>query len=95
MSAESKNTGENKAVPFYIYEAALARMERVNKRLAVGLVLTVLALLASWIGFFWYESQYEDVVVTQEATSDGSSKAVVAGVAIGDMHYGGDSETND
>ena len=95
MSAESKNTGENKAVPFYIYEAALARMERVNKRLAVGLVLTVLALLASWIGFFWYETQFEDITMTQETTTDNGGRALVTGVTMGDFVYGDDGEADD
>ena len=61
-----KNKVETVVVPLIVHETAGASLERVVKRLWI-LALTLIFLLvgtnAAWI---WYESQFEEVVVTQE-----------------------------
>lgn len=61
-----KNKVETVVVPLIVHETAVASLERVVKRLWI-LALTLIFLLvgtnAAWI---WYESQFEEVVVTQE-----------------------------
>lgn len=47
-------------------EIVSAVLERTIRRLWILCILLILLLLGSWIGFYAYESQYEDVVITQE-----------------------------
>lgn len=63
----------------------MARQERTIKRLWITILLLILVVAGSWVGFFWYESQFVDEYVEQEVdTWDGA--AYVAG--IGDVNYG-------
>ena len=66
---------EVNAIPYIAYESSMARMERVNKKLWIALLVLIVALVGSNVGWIVYENQYEDVVVTQEveASSDGES----------------------
>lgn len=82
-------------VPFTVYESAMARATLVNKRLFIAFIATAFLLVCSWVGFFVYEAQFEDIVMTQEATTDGGGDAVVSGVATGDINnYYGESEAD-
>ena len=57
-----------KDVPYIAHESAVARLERVIKRLwALALVLIIL-LAASNAAWIWWESQYETIetTITQE-----------------------------
>ena len=86
---------ENKTpapVPYYLHESEMARMERQIKRLFILCVIMFVALIGTNAGWIWYESQYEDVVVTQEAEAeDGNIR--LNGVGIGDLSdYGSDAE---
>lgn len=59
------------AVPFIVHEADMARMERTNKHSMCIIILLIVALIASWIGFIIYESQFETVnETTQEVWQD-------------------------
>ena len=80
---------ENKPepVPYLVHEGILARMERSNRRLFIIVLVLIAVLAASWIGFFIYESQFEDVSVSQDVDT-GEGDAYVAGV--GDLTYGKD-----
>lgn len=78
------------SVPYIAHEAEMARQERTIKRLWILLILTIILLVATNGAWIWWESQWEDVSVTQEVdTGDGS--AFVAGV--GDVNYG-ESQTD-
>lgn len=64
--------GVSDVVSRHVHEAALDRLERVNKRLFIAWILTFVMLVSAIVFFVWYESQFEDVVteITQE-TEDG------------------------
>lgn len=74
-------------VPYLVHEGILARMERSNRRLFIIVLVLIAVLAASWIGFFIYESQFEDVSVSQDVDT-GEGDAYVAGV--GNLTYGKD-----
>lgn len=61
---EKRKSPEN--VPYIVHESVMARMERIIKRLWITVILLIALLVASNGAWLWYESQFEDVVVTQE-----------------------------
>ena len=68
-----------KDVPYNAYEVALARLDRVIKRLCKLIVLLIILLVASLSALIWLESQVETVETTIEAkqeTTDGNNYAV-------------------
>lgn len=71
----------------YGMEAALAAMERSNKHMFIIILVLIAALIVSWAGFIWYESQFETVeqtrTVEQQADGDGNYQLV------GGDYYGG------
>lgn len=69
MAENTKKTteqGKSENVSYYVHESEVARMERVNKRMFIVMIALIIALVGSWIGFFVYEAQFEDMVITQE-----------------------------
>ena len=83
---------ELKDIPYIAFESSQARMERVNKRLWIAILVLIVELFVSNAGWIWYENQFEDTVVTQEveAQSDGESDLNIR--AIGGDYNGGESE---
>lgn len=65
-----------KQVSYLVFESALARMERTIKRLWVLAIILVGLLLATNIGWLWYESQFEEIVVEQLADASGGGNAI-------------------
>ena len=68
-----------KDVPYYAYEVALARLDRITKRLYKLIVLLIILLVASLSALICLESQIETVETTIEAkqeTTDGNNYAV-------------------
>ena len=68
-----------KDVPYNTYEVALARLDRVIKRLCKLIALLIILLVASLSALIWFESQVETVETTIEAkqeTTDGNNYAV-------------------
>lgn len=57
-----------KDVPYIVHEGAVARLERVIKRMWVLVLSLIILLAASNAAWIWYESQFEDVekTITQE-----------------------------
>ena len=56
-------------VPFIAHESAMARMERIIKRLWILIIILVVLLVGSNVAWIIYESQwevYETTEVTQE-----------------------------
>ena len=66
----------NKDVPFIAHEAAMARMERIIKRLWIALMLLVVLLVGSNIAWLAYENQFVDETVTIEANTDDGGTAI-------------------
>ena len=58
----------HKDVPYIAHESAVARLERVIKRLWVLALVLIVLLAASNAAWIWWESQYETIetTITQE-----------------------------
>lgn len=67
-------------------------MERVNKRLWILCIILIVSLLGTNGAWIYYENQFEDVVVTQEAQADGESDINLQ--SIGGDYYGRESEAD-
>ena len=80
-------------VPYIVHESALARMERMVKRLWIAVLVLIFLLVGTNGAWLWYESQFEDVVTTTtiEAEQDGSGVNIVG---AGDVTYGAEGESN-
>lgn len=57
----------------FIHEMYLASLERTIKRLWILCILLTLMLVGSNGAWLYYESQFEETSVTQEATADDES----------------------
>ena len=75
-----------KNISYYEHESQMARMERVTVRLWVLVIILIIALIGTNAGWFYYEAQFEDTVITQEAQSDGNSDINLQNV--GGDYYG-------
>lgn len=73
-----------KDVPYIVYEAQGARLERTNKRLFILSVILIIALFVSNGLWLWHESQFETISIEAEQQTDGNGDNYVVG---GD--YGG------
>lgn len=68
-------------VSYLVHESAMARSERVIKRLWITVIILICLLVATNGVWIWYESQWEDVSMTdiQQETDQGGSNYVVGG----------------
>lgn len=57
---------DDRKIPLYIYEGTTARFERVNKRLIIALIITIVFLFVSNIAWLWYINQYD--FISEEIT---------------------------
>ena len=58
-----------KDVPYIAHKSAVARLERVIKRLWVLVLALIILLCASNAAWIWYESQFEEVRIEQDNES--------------------------
>ena len=79
-------------IPYFVHESMITRMELVNKRLWILCIILIVLLMGTNAGWMYYESQWEDVIVVQEAEADGDSDINLQ--SIGGDYYGGQSETD-
>lgn len=89
---------DKQKIPYIVFESSQARMERVNKKLWIIILVLIVALIGTNAGWIWFESQWNYVdtttqTITQEAISDGDSDISIQGV--GGDYYGGESKTDD
>ena len=89
ISEENENNSHE--IPKYVYQSALARMDVLNKRIFILCIIELVIIVAMAVGFFIYESQFEDVVIEQDL--DAESGTVVAN-GMGDLNYYGESQTD-
>lgn len=69
MSKTCNGCGTDKlptSVPYVVHESAMARAERQNKALVWVIVLLIVLLVGSNIGWLVYESQFETVETWQQ-----------------------------
>ena len=96
--AEKKcnHCGTNNApasVPYVVHESAMARAERHTKALIWVIVLLIVLLVGTNVGWLWYESTMETVIETTETTfedvvqeSNEGSNNSVGGDMIGETN---------
>lgn len=82
---------EEKTIPFIVHESEVARLERVIKRLWILCIIIFIFLIATNAGWIYFESQWEDMTISQDVDT-GTGDAVVTGT--GDINYAKD-KTND
>ena len=58
-----------KDVPYNAYEVALARLDRVIKRLYKIVILLIILLVVSNAAWLFYESSFEEIRIEQENES--------------------------
>lgn len=57
---------ENNTVPYIAHESAMARLERIIKRLWIVIIILIALLFATNAAWIYYQSQWE-VISTQES----------------------------
>ena len=75
-------------VPYIVHEGVMARQERNIKRLFVLCIIMFLALVISNTAWVVYESQFEEVVLTQEGMTSPMSDLTINGSGTGDVYNG-------
>ena len=56
----------SETVPFIVHEGMMARAERTAKRLWITILLLIVLLVGTNAGWIWYQSQFEDIAISQE-----------------------------
>lgn len=71
------------SIPYVVHESAMERAERQTKSLVWIIVLLIVLLVGSNVGWLIYENSFEDVVTTEEtiidAQQDGEGTNIVGG----------------
>lgn len=84
---EEKRTYPDK-IDYVVHEDHMCRMERTIKRLWILCIIIFVALIGTNTGWIIYESQYQDVVIT-ESQQDGAGVNIISGK---DVQYGAESK---
>ena len=64
-SCKSKDQ-PSETVPFIVHEGMMARAEITIKRLWITILLLIVLLVGTNAGWIWFESQFEDIAISQE-----------------------------
>ena len=64
-SCKSKDQ-PSETVPYIVHEGMMARAERTAKRLWITILLLIVLLVGTNAGWIWFESQFEDIAISQE-----------------------------
>ena len=91
-TCNSCNTNDMAVMPIAEHEKDQNRLMKIIKRL-IAIIVILIVLFVGYIAFDkWRDSQYEDVVSTEEtiidAQQDGEGTNIVGG---GDVNYGAES----
>lgn len=65
-----ENTKQPTTIPYFIHEAEMDRLERLNKRWFITALIIFIAFIVTNAGWLYYESQFEDQTITQTITQD-------------------------
>ena len=87
MPKTCNNCGTEKTpatVPYVAHEFAMARAERQSKRLVAVIILLIVLLVGSNIGWLVYESSFDDMTETYTVEQDGAetNNSVINGGVI-------------
>lgn len=84
---------DNQNIPYIAFESVQARLERINQKLWIVILVLIVALIGTNAGWIYYESQWqyvESTTVTQDLdASDGGNAIINDGV-----HINGESKTD-
>ena len=80
---------KNDPVPYWTYEEDMARAERHTKRWMIATAV----VFALFMGYVFYQSQFEDVVSTQTVTQDSGEGG--QNTFSGNFYGGEHGETDD
>lgn len=72
----------------------VAVMERQVKRLFAIIVVLLVLLFVTNIGWIVYEAQFDKIVVTQDGDTDSGGDVNLSGVGKGDIHNYGKRQTD-
>ena len=56
----------SETVPYIVHEGMMARAERTAKRLWITILLLIVLLVGTNGAWIWYQSQFEDIAISQE-----------------------------
>jgi flagellar basal body-associated protein FliL len=73
----------------YQEESALAMAERTIRRLWITILVLIVLMAGMAVGFFWYESQFEEY--TEYTEVEAEQKGDYNFVSGGDLNYGTES----
>lgn len=57
-------------IPFFVHEATVERLERMNKRWFIAFIIVLVMLFATNGAWIVYENQFEDSAYSYEITQD-------------------------
>lgn len=81
---KSTEMSDNK-LAYLVYESAMSRLERANKRCFITIIFLIILLAATNIGWAIYESQFEDYQIEQEVdTGEGDAQVIGVGDIYGE-----------
>ena len=79
------------SVPYIVHESSMVRAERQAKRLIAIIILLIVLLVGSNIGWLIYESQFEDVITSEEIIVDAEENGIANYIGNdGDLYNGKD-----
>lgn len=85
---------EKSSIPYVVHEATATRLERINTRLWIVVLILIFALVASNLAWIIYEKQSEviesDTMIDCEQSGDGTN--IVGG---GNVYYGTEGQNQD
>lgn len=73
-------------IPYFAHEGEMARMERMSRRLWIAVILLIVMLVGTNLAWVIYESQFQDVVIEQDADTGFGGNNYLNGT--GDFSYG-------
>lgn len=80
-------------VSYLEFESSQARMERVNRRMWILCLVLIVSLLGTNGAWIYYESQFEDTVVTQEIDATADDDSDINLNTVGGDYYGRESKS--
>ena len=83
---------DNDKIPYIAFEAEMARHERTNKRLLTALLIAIVLLCASNLGWLWFFNQFDFQTETvMFETEDGGDNSYIGNNGV--INNGEDDST--
>lgn len=79
-------------IKLHVHEKEMTRLEIANRRWFILCIILLVMLFVTNGGWLYYESQFQDVTITQEATSEDGNNYING---TGEMTFNGEGETDD